>query len=119
MKRPGKIDYRKKPPVQVILSTFASTRQAKRMGRELVTRRLAACCNIVPGLTSFFVWKGKEEEAQETLLLVKTTAPRLSQALDYLKRHHPYELPELIVFSLEGAEASYLKWILESCQRKR
>ena len=88
------------------------------MGRELVERQLAACCNVIPDLTSFFVWKGKEQEAREALLLVKTATARLSQALEYLKRYHPYELPELIVLSIEAGETSYLKWILESCRKR-
>ena len=118
MKRQGKIKIRKRPPARIILSTFASVVQAKRIGRGLVGRQLAACCNVIPALASFFVWKGRTEEAREALLLVKTSVSRLPQALDYVKRHHPYELPELLVLSLEAAEASYLKWIMESCKER-
>ena len=67
---------------------------------------------MIPNLRSFFIWKGKTEEAKEALLLVKTATSKLPQALGYLKQHHPYELPELIVLSLEGGESAYLKWIL-------
>ena len=87
------------------------------MGRELVGRQLAACCQVISDLTSFFVWKGKKEEAKEALLVVKTATPRLSQTLDYMRRYHPYELPELIILSVEAVEVSYLKWILESCKK--
>ena len=100
MKRQGKIEYRKRPPVKIVLSTFASRREAGRVARELVRLRLAACCNVIPGVTSFFMWEGKREEAKEVLLLTKTTSQQVSSALAYLKRHHPYDLPELIVLSL-------------------
>ena len=87
------------------------------MAEGLVRRRLAACCNVIPGLSSFFIWKGKTEASREVLLLVKTTGRRLPEALACLKRHHPYEVPELIVLSVEGGEAGYLTWILESCRK--
>ena len=117
MKKQGKIGYREKPPVRIILSTFGSSRQAKRVAEGLIRRRLAACCNVIPGLSSFFVWKGKSESCREVLLLVKTASRRLPEALAYLKRHHPYEVPELIVLSVEGGETGYLKWIVESCRK--
>lgn len=112
-----KVKYRKDPPVRVILSTFSSRKSAERLAQGLIRHRLAACCNVLPGLSSFFIWKGKAEKEKEVLLLVKTVASRLPSALTYLKRHHPYDLPEVIVLSLEGGEAGYLKWIEESCRK--
>ena len=87
------------------------------MAQRLIRRRLAACCNVIPGLSSFFIWKGKGEVSREVLLLVKTTGRRLPEALAYLKRHHPYELPELLVLSVEGGEVGYLQWLVESCKK--
>ena len=117
MRKQGKIAYREKPPVRLILSTFGSSLQARRCARGLVRRRLAACCNVIPGLSSFFIWKGKAEVSREALLLVKTTGRRLPEALVYLKQRHPYELPELLVLSAQGGEARYLQWIIESCKK--
>ena len=104
----------KHPSVRLILSTFASRRQAERMASGLMARHLAACCNVIPALSSFFRWKGRTEKAREALLMVKTTASCVPGTLAFLKQHHPYELPELIVLSLEGGESAYLRWIRDS-----
>ena len=89
------------------------------MAQGLIRRGLAACCNALPGFSSFYIWKGKQEASQEVLLLVKTTERRLLETLAYLKREHPYELPELIVLPVEGAEAGYLNWILENTRKAK
>lgn len=69
---------------------------ARELAGALVERRLAACVNIVPGLTSVFFWEGEAQAEPEVLLLIKTSAaayPALEQAI---LEQHPYELPEIV-----------------------
>ncbi|MDP2627443.1 MAG: divalent-cation tolerance protein CutA, partial [Candidatus Rokubacteria bacterium] len=60
----------------VVLVTTPSTDAALSLGRALVDERLAACVNVVPGITSIFAWEGKREEAAEALLVIKTESRR-------------------------------------------
>ena len=98
----------------VALSTCPDAATADKIARALVERRLAACVNILPGLRSFYTWKGACESAEEHLLIIKTLAgvyPDLEQALRTL---HPYELPEIIAVPLAAGLPDYLAWIQEN-----
>ena len=97
----------------VILSTFPKRKDAERVAEGLIERRLAACCNLIPALTSFFRWKGKKERSREFLLLIKTEGDRLEGIRNFLRTHHPYELPELIGVPIAAGDSRYLSWITE------
>jgi periplasmic divalent cation tolerance protein len=84
---------------------------ALRIAQALVDQHLAACVNVVPGLTSVYRWQGQRETALEVLLLIKTQQavyPELEAALLAL---HPYELPEIIAVPIEAGLPAYLSWI--------
>ncbi len=51
--------------------------QALAIGRALVEERLAACINVLDGMTSVYRWEGAVEEASEAVLIAKTTEPLL------------------------------------------
>jgi periplasmic divalent cation tolerance protein len=96
-----------------VLSTTASLEEAKKIAREVVGRRLAACVNILPRIESIYRWEGKVEEAQECLLLIKTTAEGFPSLRDAIQQLHSYEVPECVALSVEDGSHSYLKWIDE------
>ena len=103
----------------VLLSTFPTRRTAERVAAGLIDRRLAACCNLLPDLTSFFRWEGKKERSKEFLLLIKTKADRLEEIQNFLRTHHPYELPELIGVPIAAGDSRFLSWIEKECHSKR
>ena len=98
----------------LVLSTVGRAEDAERIARELVERRLAACVNVVPGVTSVYRWKGKVEREEERLLLIKTTGERLPALRETLVALHPYELPEAIAVGIEGGHQPYLDWLDDS-----
>ena len=103
-------------PQQIVLCTCPDSETADRLAAAVVERRLAACVNIVPGLTSVFRWQGRVERDGEVLLLIKTTAagyPALERTLCEL---HPYELPEVIAVDIETGLAGFLRWMDESVE---
>ena len=84
---------------------------ARSIGRKLVEERLAACVNMFP-IASIYRWKGKVEEAKETVLIVKTTRERLPEVERRVLELHPYELPCIVWVGVEGHEP-FLRWIEE------
>ena len=98
--------------VRIVLVT-APPRRARGLARALVERRLAACANLLPGVRSIYRWKGRVEEARETLLVLKTAASRVPALLAAVEALHPYEVPEAVVLATAGGLAPWLRWVAE------
>jgi periplasmic divalent cation tolerance protein len=97
-----------------VLCTVGSAEDAERIADALVDRGLAACVNVVPGVTSFYRWKGKTARDAEWLMVMKTTAGRFEALREALVDLHPYDLPEIIALPIERGHTPYLEWIDES-----
>jgi periplasmic divalent cation tolerance protein len=96
---------------QIVLCTVPDDAVAKRIASALVEERLAACVNIVQGVTSVYRWQGAVETAAELLLIIKTNAAVYPRLQDRLRTLHPYELPEIIAVSPAGGLPDYFAWI--------
>jgi len=99
---------------RIVLTTAASEEEARKIARHLVDRRVAACVNIVPQITSIYRWQGTVEEAREWLLIVKTTAAAFVQVRHAIAELHSYDIPECVCLTIEDGWPQYLEWIGES-----
>ena len=100
---------------RIVLVTCASMGEARRIGRSVVDKKLAACANILRGgVESVYRWKGKVERAREVLVMMKTTARRLKELEREVKRMHSYDVPEFIVLPIIEGSREYLGWVDES-----
>ena len=95
----------------VVFTTCAVESDAERMARALVDGRLAACVNVVPGVRSFFHWKGATESSEEFLLVVKTSRELFGALRAEMAKLHPYELPELLALPVVAGAEDYLSWL--------
>ncbi len=108
---PGR--YPRPMAVLICFNTCPDPATAERLAAVLVTERLAACVNVLPGVRSTYRWQGRLEQADEVLLVIKTTPGRYPALQARLPELHPYELPELLaVDAVEGLPA-YLRWVAE------
>ena len=99
----------------VVLVTFGSRTEAQRIAREIVSRRLAACANLLEiPVQSVYRWMGKVEKAREFLLLIKTSARRLPALEAEVRRLHSYNVPEFIALPILAGSPKYLRWLAES-----
>ena len=98
----------------LVLTTAGSKDEARKIGRALVERLLAACVNIVPQVGSIYRWEGEIEEAEEWLLIVKTTRSAFERVRDAITELHSYDLPECISISIDEGNLAYLSWIGQS-----
>jgi periplasmic divalent cation tolerance protein len=88
--------------------------EARKIGRAVVEKKLAACANIVAGVESIYRWKGKVERAREALVIMKTSETRLRQLKREVKRLHSYDVPEFIALPIVAGSKEYLQWIGEN-----
>lgn len=93
----------------------APAKDAPVIARALIERRLAACVNVVPGVTSFYRWQGALEEDAESTLLIKTRATLVSALTDAVRELHPYDVPEVIALAIEpgAGNPAYLAWVAD------
>jgi periplasmic divalent cation tolerance protein len=98
----------------VVLVTCPKRTVGDRIARALVSEGLAACANVVPGLTSTYRWQGKICRDPEVLLIIKTQRRRLPALTERIRALHPYTVPEIIALPLIGGSPAYLAWVAES-----
>jgi periplasmic divalent cation tolerance protein len=100
---------------RVVLVTCPTLALARKIARGAVENRLVACVSVVRSpVESFYTWRGKLESVREHLLIMKTTAQRLSQLAKEVQRLHPYDVPEFIALPVTDGSRDYLSWLCES-----
>ena len=96
--------------MHVVLSTIPPE-AAESLASELVQQRLAACVNIVAGVTSVYRWKGEIQRDAESLLIIKTSNERLPELMSRLPDMHPYDVPEIVALDPTSVHAPYAQWL--------
>jgi periplasmic divalent cation tolerance protein len=101
---------------RLVLCTCPDQESAIRIAERLVGERLAACVNLLPGLTSIYRWQGAIEREPEVLLLIKTVAGRIAALTETLRGLHPYSVPEIIALPITDGLPDYLTWMTTCTQ---
>lgn len=98
----------------LIFCTCRSQTEAERLAHHLIAARLAACVNILPGLTSIYRWREQVETAAEHLLLIKSDDAAYPALEAAIKSLHDYEVPEIVAIDIARGLPAYLNW-MRSC----
>jgi len=93
----------------VVYVTCGSDDEARGLSGGLVKNRLAACVNIA-GVSSVYEWKGKIEDDNERLLIIKTFDSKFAALEQYVKENHSYECPEIIALEVKIGSREYIDW---------
>ena len=101
----------------IVFSACASSEEARRIARNLVEKRLAACVNVAPGVRSFYRWKGAVEEADECMLVIKSSRDLFDRVRLELEKAHSYEVPEAVAIAIVEGAPNYLAWLDQSLDK--
>jgi periplasmic divalent cation tolerance protein len=96
---------------RVCLMTCPNPETAQSLAKQLLEKRLVACVNLVPQVTSMYWWEGQIQQDSEVLLIAKTVAERVAELKALLPELHPYDVPELVVLPVEDGLPAYLNWV--------
>jgi len=100
---------------KLIYVTTASPDEAVRIAEAVVTERLAACANILDGVTSIFHWEGNLCRENEVVLILKTTDEKTDSLTARIRELHSYECPCIVVLPIEGGNPAFLEWLHLEC----
>jgi len=104
--------------VIIVLTNCGSPKEARRIVKALVERRLAACVNTITApVESVYRWKGKIEKAKEYLLLIKTSRARFAAVERTIRDLHSYEVPEIIALPIAMGSRDYLSWLADNTRQ--
>lgn len=94
-----------------VYMTAASREEAMRIGRALVEERLAACVNVLGGMTSVYRWEGVVETAEEVAFIAKTRRDLFEPLAARVRELHSYTVPCIVALPVERGNAAYLDWL--------
>ncbi|MBK1705920.1 divalent-cation tolerance protein CutA [Halochromatium glycolicum] len=97
--------------VYVAYCTCPNAETAQSLAEALVSERLAACVNALPGVTSVYRWESQVETDTEVLLIIKTTEPCITPMTARIASLHPYDVPEVISHPITTGHENYLDWV--------
>jgi periplasmic divalent cation tolerance protein len=95
----------------IVLTTCSSAEEAEKIARALVSKKLAACVNMLPAVRSIYRWQGAIEDAQETQLVIKTSRGLFDEVRAEIEKLHSYEVPEAIAIPIVDGSEAYLNWL--------
>lgn len=98
----------------LVFCTIDSKEQAQRISRQLIESKLAACVNIISGVSSVYFWEGKVVEDNEFLLIIKSKSSIYKELEKKIKELHPYEVAEIISVKIDEGSDKYLDWIRQN-----
>mmetsp|Transcript_35145 Transcript_35145/g.68423 ORF Transcript_35145/g.68423 Transcript_35145/m.68423 type:complete len:196 (+) Transcript_35145:1-588(+) len=102
---------------RVVWVTAPDEKEGTKMASALVSKKLAACVNIVPNLVSIYSWKGKIEQDKEVLLMIKTRASLVQELSKCVEALHPYDCPEVITATLDQGRKGYINWLSKNTEQ--
>jgi periplasmic divalent cation tolerance protein len=91
--------------------TVPSRNEALAIGRTVVEERLAACANVLDGVSSIYWWQGALEQAGEAALILKTRAELVERLTGRIRELHSYECPCVVALPIAAGNPDYLDWI--------
>ncbi|OGR00203.1 MAG: hypothetical protein A2511_03160 [Deltaproteobacteria bacterium RIFOXYD12_FULL_50_9] len=94
-----------------VATTFETKSDAEQLGRLLVEKRLCGCVQILGPMTSIFRWRGKIEQVEEFLCLIKSHEELFAELERTIKANHPYQCPQIVALSIKSGSGDYLDWL--------
>lgn len=104
--------------IDLVFVTHPDPSSAKRLIERLVLEHWIACGHILPPGTSVFIWEGQCRSEKESTLLLKSVPDHRKDLEREIRREHPYNVPEILFFSVDYGNEDYLAWVRESCSRQ-
>jgi periplasmic divalent cation tolerance protein len=104
--------------VLIVLTTVADRKFGEIFAEQIVNAGLAACVQVLPQMTSVYVWEGQVQREGEHLVLIKTLPEKWEELRDFITANHPYEVPEIVAIESDKVGGPYLDWLTAVLEKK-
>jgi len=98
----------------MVLTTVPDEAAAEILAELIVNAKLAACVQVLPRMTSIYIWEGAVEKEPEHLLLIKTLPEKWDELRDFIAANHSYTVPEIVAVRAEDVAEPYANWLREA-----
>ncbi|MDX2258758.1 MAG: divalent-cation tolerance protein CutA [Hyphomicrobiaceae bacterium] len=95
----------------LIYVTCPDVAVAGAIAESAVAMGLAACANVLPGMTTIYRWQGKIERASEVVLILKSMSRHWPALCAAVAARHPYETPAILRIDVADGAAPFLAWL--------
>lgn len=99
--------------MMLVFTTVPSEEEGIALARKIVSEKLAACVQVLPGMTSVYFWEGEVQSEAEHLLLVKTLSERYDKLEEFIRSNHTYDTPEIVAVRADRVSEGYMKWLTD------
>ena len=100
----------------VVMTTVPDAAAGRTLAEKIVQAGLAACVQILPAMTSVYVWEGEVKRESEHLILVKTDESRFAELEAFISSNHSYDVPEIVALGSQEVSEPYLAWVKATTQ---
>jgi periplasmic divalent cation tolerance protein len=97
--------------VIILYSSVPEPETGRRIAGRLVERRLAACVNLIPGVTSIYRWQGQVETGSALLPMIEARGADYGRQEAEDRSLPRYELPEIISVPVCAGLTACLDWV--------
>lgn len=103
----------------IILTTVSTKKEGESIASKLIEKKLAACVNILPRMTSIYRWENTINKEDEFLLIIKTAEYLEQEVYEFIRDNHSYEVPEIITLGINNIDKKYSKWLISSIELRK
>jgi periplasmic divalent cation tolerance protein len=97
----------------IIYITAGNMDEARTIGKDLVSNRLAACVNIIDNINSMYWWEGKIQDEREVIIIAKSRESLVPNLIERVKSLHSYSCPCVVSLPILDGNKAFLAWIVD------
>ena len=97
----------------IIYITASNMDEARTIGKDLVSNRLAACVNIIDSINSIYWWEGEIQDDREVVVIAKSKESLVPELIERVKSMHSYSCPCVVSLPILDGNKAFLDWIVE------
>jgi periplasmic divalent cation tolerance protein len=94
-----------------VVTTVDSSDLADKIAQALLESRAAACVQVFGPVQGKYWWKGKIEEAEEWVCMIKARSADYDRIEAVISEVHSYDVPEILAFPVQHGSQRYLEWL--------